>query len=34
VARSLGISDSTLANWMEADRDAARLERQILMVCR
>lgn len=22
VARSLGISDSTLANWVEADRDA------------
>lgn len=22
IAKSLGISDSTLANWMEADRDA------------
>jgi transposase len=22
IARSLGISDSTLANWMDADRDA------------
>ncbi len=24
VAKSLGISDSTLANWMQADRDARR----------
>lgn len=24
IAKSLGISDSTLANWMQADRDARR----------